>query len=256
MLYFPLTADWGSVADASQLRLRRAGVDMNTCTLKPRAWTALEDDQLRFLVRQGWTAVRIAGTLDRSIGAVYHRAARLFDGLDKERHRLFAVRSAREFAALMGVTPNRVSRWARARLLKVTRNHSRRGRRAPNRTLLITDERLSAFLANRRGWMLWDPEDITDADWRGEALKLRQAAGGAWVRAVSAVLAQHYAARTAPSWCVRGRLATVVKVAGTYWVWVPWQDEGGRMQDEGRGAGLLDLRAVALVEGCGVQAPG
>lgn len=144
---------------------------------------------------------------------------------------LSRVRTQREVAALFGVLVSRVQGWLAARAIKVkrrqpypaARRRTRRGRPLGNRTRVhITDQVLSGFIADRAWWMTWDPARITDPEWRAEALRLREAAGGCWVTTQELSEALHYDARTIRGWITSGRWPVeVMRREGRWYVWKP-----------------------------------
>lgn len=85
--------------------------------------------------------------------------------------------------------------------------------------LLIDMTTFADFLANRRYWMAWDAERITDPDWRDEALRLRAEADGCWVAMADWCKEHHYSSITSWFWVHNGLLPSAVQWRRRWYVW-------------------------------------
>jgi hypothetical protein len=85
--------------------------------------------------------------------------------------------------------------------------------------ILIDMTTFADFLANRRYWMVWDADAITDPDWRDEALRLRREADGHWIAMADWCRAHHYSPITSWFWIHDGLLPSAVQWGRRWYVW-------------------------------------
>lgn len=187
-----------------------------------KRWTREETDQLRHLVRCGWSVRRIAGVLNRGMDSIYKKALREAGGIAELRRGLFAVRNARETAHLLGISESALLLAIRYGWLRAHRNYGRLGRRAQGLTFLIGDEALEEFLARREAWTIWSPEQIADEDWRYHAEQVRAKAGGIWLSVPALADKLHIGERAAQYYMRRWKRTgerEVIRAASRWYVW-------------------------------------
>ena len=162
--------------------LIRAGMLDPTARKTYRPWTATEDQQLLELLRDGASLPVIATRLNRSRLAVLTHCDRL-GGIEWLRYPSdgVQVRRIKEVARLFGVDPKTVDLWVRRKWLEGKRTSRKRAAHT-----LISDLALTVFLANWRAWYTWEPEQITDPDWRTQALWERKRSTQQWLSAAAA----------------------------------------------------------------------
>lgn len=213
-------------------RLAKAGlIDLANRSIHRRFWTQDEQDRVVDMLRDGRGVRDIARALGRSPSAVHCWIERSeYGSIHAIRTGdILQVRSASQVAALLGVPDWKVGRWCTSGYLGGRRNLSahtqwdlkrrKDGRpRTRNRTFLITDDALLMFIQDRRYWMLWRPEHITDPAWRDEAIEARRRAGGDWLTPQQVGDRLGYTASAVTEWVRRGQLPGT-RVGHRLYIW-------------------------------------
>jgi transposase len=213
-----------SVASVVQKRcilIKKALVDPK-CRKKQRLWTDNERYLIEELIIQGYSINHIAQRLtDRSADAI--RGFILYSGrtLREMRSGLFAVRGVCDVARLFGVHPNTVVRWIGKHWLYARRNIGQQKKHRQRYARLITDESIQKFMTVREAWPTWEPAWIHDSDWNREAMDIRKAARGRWIRPRDAAKMLYYSEKTILYWLNRGKWQVTTMKHGKHWyIWL------------------------------------
>lgn len=200
--------DYGYIRGRRQ-RLIRLGVVSPETRASHRRWTQQERDDIEMMCAIGLDARQIAKRLPgRTAAAVWLYADRTMRGLVTMRmNDPLQPISLSAFRRLTGIGRAALDVLISDRALHVVRARRCRKKGTP---VLINMERFGEFLANRRYWMAWTPEKMTDPDWRHEALRLRAEADGRWVALAGWCREHHYSISASDRWQRSGYLQTSV----------------------------------------------
>lgn len=177
-------------------------------------WTVNEEQQVIELLQAGVVGRSLERRTGRSV-----RAIRLFFNkrgitISDLRRDVGGCRTMLEVARLMNVPHQTVYDWIMAK--ELAQAGPVRRTREPHR--YITDDALMTFLAYRPAWPDWEPNAMTDADWRGYAEEQRAVAGGRWLTTADIASRYHVAPGTVTGWIARGALVAMERKR-RYYVW-------------------------------------
>lgn len=189
--------------------IRRAGRRKNT----QARWTHDDDMRLLEMIHGGIPVALVANRIGRSEDSVYQRVYQLGETVTRLRARAIRTRTAEEVAALFGRSSELVRRWLRDGELK-----SKRGVSRPGRHLLIADAALVDFLAYRPAWPDWEPDDMTDVDWRDAAQEARAQADGTWLTTAEVGQRLYAAPNTVIAW-IHAQLLPATLRKRTFYIW-------------------------------------
>lgn len=204
-------------------RLIRAGAVDPADRVGRAAWTATKIADIQMALENGESLRTIARRCKTTPNAIIQALdARGLSVTAIRQDALWQVRTLNQVAALFGVTHGRVTLWRQKKWLKARPNGSWAARKKTAFAyLLVSDEALLAFLQVREAWPFYDPDAITDPDWREAAQDARANAGGRWVTARDYAESRGYAPSYGAEQIRRGDVALPTQKIGNQWyIWI------------------------------------
>lgn len=188
-------------------------LDAHTRAYRPRLRRA-ELLEAEDMIAGGMSTTRAARRIGRSADSLKSALLRRGTSIPQIRGRSLGQQwSLAAFARLVGVEDSTAWGWWREGVLR----SSARGRRQQVR--FVTEAEACRFFADRTTWPRWEPQRITDPDWRAYAQELRDAAGGCWLDAAQIAARLGYAAGTVRNWLRDGRLPVGLRIGRAVYVW-------------------------------------
>lgn len=173
---------------------------------KRRDYGEAEIDRMCELLEAGYGYAEIGRILGRSAWSIEYKLKRM------RYRRIHTTLSAQAVGRLLGKACHKsIATWIRRGILPA-HNASPIPTRAAHR---IRMEDLLVFLEDRRYWMAWDANAITDLALREWAQELRQV--GRWLTPPEVAERCHVAMQTVNTWIRRGQLPA--RRYGNWWVW-------------------------------------